>query len=162
MRQPIKPLPELTESFKKALWEKIEVRNPDECWPWKGRIGRNKYGLIRNNGFPFIASRIVFAASGGVFTEEKPLALHKCDNRACCNPAHLYAGDDADNTADKIARNRIPKGANGPARKLTADQVLEIRAAFARGENPFAVAAKFNISHSYAHRLVKREAWTEI
>jgi hypothetical protein len=33
--------------------------------------------------------------------------LHTCDNRACCNPRHLYIGTQKDNMQDRERRNRM-------------------------------------------------------
>lgn len=52
--------------------------------------------------------------------------LHHCDNPSCVNPAHLFVGTAADNTADMIAKGRGNK--TGRRRKLADDQVRAIRA----------------------------------
>jgi hypothetical protein len=64
------------------------------------------------------------------------MVLHTCDNTLCCNPAHLYIGDHAQNMRDMVDRRRR-KGAgsgqlNGRA-KLTQNQASEIRAVYAAG-----------------------------
>jgi hypothetical protein len=43
--------------------------------------------------------------------------LHICDNKACCNPAHLYLGTHQDNMADVKARGRVGRGPRGVRRK---------------------------------------------
>lgn len=44
-----------------------------------------------------------------VIGAQNSLVLHKCDNRACFNPDHLYAGNAKDNTRDMMLKRR---GAN--------------------------------------------------
>ena len=53
--------------------------------------------------------------------------LHRCDNRACINPEHLFAGTIADNMTDKTTKGRQAKGEGNYAAKLTAEQVMAIR-----------------------------------
>lgn len=55
------------------------------------------------------ASRAVFLVSGITLTSAD-YVCHTCDNRICCNPAHLYVGTAASNTRDMMVRGRHSRG----------------------------------------------------
>lgn len=85
------------------------------CWNWKLSkdsfgYGRLKVQLGARDKFRFSS---VHRYSYEVFTGEIPAGmnvLHKCDNRACCNPIHLFIGSQQDNMRDMHAKGRGPRG----------------------------------------------------
>jgi hypothetical protein len=60
---------------------------------------------------------------------ENKLVLHRCDNRTCVRPSHLFLGDDKKNSDDKIkkGRGRWIQGEKQHLAKLTAKAVTQIR-----------------------------------
>jgi hypothetical protein len=69
-----------------------------------------------------LAHRVAWSLHHG--REPERWILHHCDNRRCCNPAHLYEGDVGDNSRDKVQAGRHRNAFTGP---LTPGEELATR-----------------------------------
>jgi hypothetical protein len=92
---------------------KVDVRGPDECWPWMACLNTYGYGAF-TIGYGAArrtekAHRVAFFLEHGRWPV--PYGYHRCDNRPCCNPAHIFEGTAVDNNADMRAKGR---GVNPP------------------------------------------------
>lgn len=77
-----------TATLIQMLWARIEVRGAGECWPWRGYVKPNGYGSLNYHGKVHNAHRLTYEALIGPV----PAGLvidHTCENKQCCNPAHL-------------------------------------------------------------------------
>lgn len=168
------------------FWAHVDVRGPDECWPWRDAKSDRGYGLVRYRKRNWKAPRLAW-----VLTYEsdpgKSFVLHRCDNPPCCNPAHLFLGTHEENMADMTAKGRhvtrtrtdhLPSGDNHHARKhpevmargeghgnakLTEAEVRAIRATWDSGQSSIAALARSYGMSKYAITcVVHRKTWRHV
>ena len=77
------------------------------CWFWKLGTFPNGYGQLWQLG-EWSAHRVSYAAFVGPIPKGM-CVLHRCDNKPCVNPDHLWAGTNVDNMRDMVAKGRNPK-----------------------------------------------------
>ena len=137
-----------------------------ECWIWTGATHERGYGIIGRGAKSMgneRAHRLSYRLYKGEIPEGK-IVLHKCGNTYCVNPYHLEVGTQKENVADTIAmgRLRIPDNSGEKAKwaKLTADQVMEIRAARGTGRGiGTALAKRFSVSKSTIYNIWSGDSW---
>lgn len=100
------------------------TRNTGECWEWTGAVDSSGYGLVSRNRRLVSVHRLAFQMAYGYLPE---VVAHRCDNRRCWNPAHLFATDHNGNRQDCVAKGRQAQGERNGRAKLTAEQVEAIR-----------------------------------
>lgn len=80
---------------------KTDKREPDECWPWLGKL-HDGYGHFSFNGMNMKAHRAAVILAGRAIPKGMMID-HKCRNRACVNPTHLRIVDHRTNTLENSA-----------------------------------------------------------
>jgi len=138
--------------------------DPNDCWPWRLSHYRNGYGQLTLEDNPYkklLAHRVAFELALGPIPDGK-LVLHRCDNRSCCNPAHLFLGTQKDNIDDMILKGRASRGPQlrgeaHPRCKFNDATIANARAAVAAGETQRAVAKRYGISKGYITQIIKRQ-----
>ncbi len=78
----------------------------DNCWEWQGQRLGNGYGRFNYRSTQELAHRFSFRTFKGEIPKDK-IVCHKCDNKPCVNPSHLWLGTYKDNTQDGIKKGRI-------------------------------------------------------
>jgi len=118
------------------------------CWLWLGAEDSVGYGTFVLNGKQLRCHRASWIVHHGPIPPGL-FVCHRCDNRACVNPAHLFLGKAIDNIRDMWAKGR----ASMPPRKrvtYSAHVVESVRLRIAAGETATKVAADVGMSLSWA------------
>lgn len=150
--------------FPKRFWDRVEIKGPDECWPFLGRKQHKGHGEIYYMGRYCSAHRISWELTNGPIPEGKWI-LHHCDNPPCCNPKHLYPGTALDNARDACERHRWPdrRGSNNNAAKLTESQASEIRRLYASGkEIQERLAVRFGVGQGAISAVINRKTFQNV
>jgi hypothetical protein len=154
----------ISANAERRFWAK--VKKTDGCWLWAASINRSGYGqfAMKPTG-PVLAHRYSFFLATG--TDPGNLCVcHRCDNRSCVNPEHLFLGTIADNNADMCAKGRARGGSLSgefaPWAKLTADQVGQIRKNYDYHGGGKQAAQDFGVSPNAVHCVLRRKTWVHL
>ena len=101
---------ELTPADEARFCAKVDSSCGDEgCWLWTAGTNLDGYGSFWINGRYVCAHRLAYALEHGEAPADIDV-LHSCDTPRCVNVHHLSLGDDAENTRQKVERNRQAQG----------------------------------------------------
>jgi hypothetical protein len=144
--------------FEQRFWEQVDpMRTPENgCLRWIGARSEG-YGVMRVAGRSRRATHVaLFLASGRWPTG---VVMHDCDAPPCVEVGHLREGTLAENHADMMAKGRQARGERVGGAKLTADQVLQIRAALEAGETGQSQAVRFGVTRQAISYVKRMETW---
>lgn len=133
----------------------------DGCWEWRGRLDDDGYGVLTSQKTKTSAHRFSWKQWNG----EIPVGfcvLHKCDNRKCVRPDHLFLGTNRDNQLDKVGKGRQAKGSNHGQSKLTEEVVREIRKIPESEINFSEQGRKFGVSYVAVRQAYRRRFWQHV
>lgn len=129
------------------------------CWEWT-LCKTQGYGRLVRDGKSWPAHAYSYFAFIGLAPDGMQIN-HKCHNRCCVNPSHLYAGTQKQNVQDmnEAGRRNQARGSRAGNSKITEDIAIQILAH--KGIARFA-AEKFNVSISLVYAIKKRQAWKHV
>lgn len=138
------------------------------CWNWTGST-RNGYGRmivgsrIDGSRRSVSAHRYAFETMVGPIPDGMEIC-HKCDNRKCVNPSHLFAGSHQDNIDDREAkgRNNPPSGSMNGSAVLSEVEVLSARRLRSTGMSYQKIADRFGVHKMTVMRAIKGQHWAHV
>lgn len=82
---------EVSLTFRKRFWAKVDVRGENECWPWTGAKNKKGYGTIHaaGRGSPTLYVHQVAVVLDGTVIPVGKMVHHNCGMRLCVNRKHL-------------------------------------------------------------------------
>lgn len=161
------------------------------CWVWKPTRDDNKYGRFWLERFNWKSNRAAYHLLVGPFDKELHV-LHRCDNKGCVNPDHLFLGTHRDNMDDMLSKGRqasgdrhwsrthpekrargvrhgtythpgLRKGEKNGRAKLTEQDVVKIRGLFKTGKkNRADIARQYRVTWRLINAIIKRQLWSHV
>lgn len=146
------------------FWSRVKRLGEEDCWPWLASTSEG-YGQIRFCGRKVGAHVLSFELANGPVSAGR-MVLHACGNRLCCNPAHLYAGNHADNTNDAVQHGthkcNFGQGDQHIGSRLREAYIPLIRDALQGGESQCSVARRFGVSQQAVSNVARGSTWKHV
>ena len=137
--------------------ECVEAHHPNldtPCHVWQKATNAGGYGIVKLRGHVVLVHRYSFELANGPIADGL-FVLHRCDNRRCVNPDHLFLGTNDDNIADMVCKDR-------QNRKLSDVDVMEIRRLRSCGSELATIAELFGINPATVSEIARGKKYKRL
>jgi len=149
----------VNEQIKNRLFE-LSVMEPNTgCQIWLGGTTKSGYGVIYHGKKLLRAHRTSYMVNVINPIPNDLDVLHKCDNRLCINPDHLYLGTHQQNMLDRNTRGRKVYGENSGMAKITDELAMKI---LASPKMHKIIAIELGVSKGIVSAIKSGRAWKHL
>jgi hypothetical protein len=132
-------------------YPRTNVPDPDSANGWRMEYGH----------------RIMYAHCAGIPISElddggRTVILHRCDNRRCLRPGHLYRASEITNMRDRDSKNRQSKGEAHGLAKLSSLQALTAVRDLQDGVAPSEIARDMGVSAATIRSIRYGRSWNHV
>jgi len=125
------------------------------CHHWLGTSQKKGYGVICFWGAHVRAHRVAWVLAKKAAIPADKMIMHRCNNRACVNPAHLELGTNTENM-----QHAKRSGSYTHVEKLTRAKVLQAAAWNAAGISQRQIAKRLGVNPAVINDAMRGKAWS--
>jgi hypothetical protein len=138
------------------------------CWIWKDATSKGGYPIMKRSGGPCLYVRRVAAELSGKKLAKRQPVISTCQEKRCCNPAHLDTSTYKQIALDAgergvfstmTRRMKLAQAARvGKSAKLTIEKAREIRASTKTAKK---LATEYGVNESVIKGIKGGRMWVD-
>ena len=156
----------ITEYEKSRFHKKAKIGGIESCWEWIGAKNGSGYGNFFFKGKTDKAHRVSWMIDKLKAIPRDMCICHKCDNRGCVNPSHLFIGTQQENMDDMVKKGRQGSydhsGEKHPRTHLTDRCVRNIRSLIVMGASGKNIARIYKIDSRAISSIKVGKNWANV
>lgn len=133
-------------------------REQNGCLVWTKSLTPRGYGRLWTGEQEGRAHRIAWIVYNGPIPADL-CVCHRCDNRPCLEPTHLFLGTNAENIADMVSKDRQPLGEKNGLAILNLEKVVRI---YTSSVSTKTLAKEYGVAENTVRDIRRGETWGHI